>query len=511
LKNELSVDALSAGCNLLALNRPSFVRIAFPYVGRACPHAGRLELLVRGDSVMNHHLKVMLALAVCTVNAHFAQSALAQYHQAQTGPRRTGATVPNGRAVQPQQQYVESLPHGHTGPSEAMMYGSPHNGSYIEHDFGHGGYPSDGSWNDGCSNGYSGPSYSFDDGCCNSCGGYGCDGDCWHRGGLGTNLFGAVCPPGRYFITADYLYVRANFSEATAFLDQTDDTVQGLGTDEFHELDFKYESSYRFGGGYRTCNCNEEVRFMFTRLSSTADDIAPQGSFVPYEVGAPPGGQTFVHADVDVKSYDLEFAKTIPLGGGGGCGCDDPCGCGDACGSSCGCPAWDVTWSGGFRFADVDWNRTYTAVDEEEFITTEAVSEMNFRGGGLRVGLEGRRYFFDNGCMSVYLKGDISLLLGDVRMTAARIADDPTTPTDVDTLNFQTFRTRQIIPVTELEAGLTGHITCNTSVTTGYLFSAWHDLGFRDEFNFPTLMETRYDDANILGFDGFFARLEVAY
>jgi hypothetical protein len=43
------------------------------------------------------------------------------------------------------------------------------------------------------------------------------------------------------------------------------------------------------------------------------------------------------------------------------------------------------------------------------------------------------------------------------------------------------------------------------------LFSAWHDLGFRDEFNFPTLMETRYDDGNILGFDGFFARLEVAF
>ena len=52
--------------------------------------------------------------------------------------------------------------------------------------------------------------------------------------------------------------------------------------------------------------------------------------------------------------------------------------------------------------------------------------------------------------------------------------------------------TRQIIPVTEIEAGLTAHITCNSSITTGYLFSAWHDLGFRDEFNFsPTLLETQ--------------------
>ena len=65
--------------------------------------------------------------------------------------------------------------------------------------------------------------------------------------------------------------------------------------------------------------------------------------------------------------------------------------------------------------------------------------------------------------------------------------------------------------MTEIEAGLSGQVTCNTSVTAGYLLSAWHDLGYRDEFNFPTFMETHYDDANILGFNGFFARLEYVY
>jgi hypothetical protein len=338
---------------------------------------------------------------------------------------------------------------------------------------------------------------------------------CWYRGGYYANLFGMTCPPGRFFVTADYLYARANFSEAVAFLEQVDDQQQGIGSDAFQELDFQYESSYRFGGGYRLSQCGDEVRFLFTRLSSSADDAAPSGSFIPYEVSAPPGGETRIHADVDVKSYDLEFAKTIPLGGND-CGCADPCGyggpygCGDACGS-CECPNWDVTWSGGLRFADVGWNRTYTAVDTDEFVTTQAVSVMDFRGGGLRLGLEGRRYFFENGCISVYLKGDVSLLLGDVELRAARISDDPSTPGTIDTQNTQTFEARQIIPVTEIETGLTGHITCNTSLSTGYMFSAWHDLGFRDEFNFPTLMETRYDDANILGFDGFFARLEVAY
>ena len=48
-------------------------------------------------------------------------------------------------------------------------------------------------------------------------------------------------------------------------------------------------------------------------------------------------------------------------------------------------------------------------------------------------------------------------------------------------------------------------------LSSGYLFSAWHDLGFRDQFNYLTFLDTNYDDANILGFDGFFARLEASY
>ncbi|HEX2474660.1 MAG TPA: Lpg1974 family pore-forming outer membrane protein [Lacipirellulaceae bacterium] len=357
----------------------------------------------------------------------------------------------------------------------------------------------------------------YGDGCCDTCGSGDCGGECWHRGGFGCDWFGMVCPPGRYFFTADYLHMRASFSEAVAFLVQEDDQ-QGIATDTFHSFDFDYESSYRLGGGYRLCNCGEEVRMYYTRLKSSADADVPDGAIMPFEVNVPPGGTASARADVDAKSFDLEFAKTIPLGGALGCECGDACGgCGDGCGSGCACPAWDITWSGGVRFADVEWSRGSAAADSTDFVVTESLSAMDFEGGGIKIGLEGRRYFWGNGCLSVYLKGDISLLMGDVDIITARRTDDPTTPTDTDTLIAQTISNRQIIPVTELEAGLTGHITCNTSITTGYMLSAWHDLGFRDEFQgfsngvAGSLLETNYDDANILGFDGFFARLEVAY
>jgi hypothetical protein len=448
------------------------------------------HLFVRGDSRMSCRVVRVAAPALLIAIIAVAQPVHAQSRIAY----QAGSTPP----AQPTPQAAEQLPPGH------MQGGMPSAGPYM------GGYSDNGYeyGTAGCYDGSFCPHGYYDDGCCDMCGSYDCDGSCWYRGGWGCDLFGWCCPPGRYYFTADYIYARANFSSAIAFLEQEDEIEQGVGIDTFHSLSFNYESSYRFGGGYRLCNCGEEVRFLFTRLSSTANSVAPFGAFNAYEVTAEPDGETRIHAGVDVKSYDVDFAKTIQLGGQC-CGCGDSCGgygCGDPCG--CGCPAWDITWSGGFRFADVGWSRTYDAVNADFETTTNAVSVMDFRGGGLKMGLEGRRYFCGNGCFSVYLKGDLSLLFGDVDLQAVRRTFDDG---EQETLNIQTFGTRQIIPVTEIETGLTAHVTCNTSFTTGYMFSAWHDLGFRDEFNFPTLMETSYDDANILGFEGFFARFELAY
>ena len=306
---------------------------------------------------------------------------------------------------------------------------------------------------------------------------------------------------------ADYLYVRANFSEAVAYIVENDDTLN-LDEDTVYELNFQHESSYRIGGGFQLGCCDEEIRFTFTRLSSGASAIAPPGALIPYEaIGTEP---TVITADVDVKSFDLDFRKTIPLGGPACCECSDccdpcgdPCGCGDAC-CAPSCPAWDITWSGGLRFADVDWTRSYIGTDDGESFR-RATPSLWFSGGGPRVGLEGRRYFGTNGWCSVFLKGDISLLLGQMEERIVRFDEN-----DFETRLTQ--RGRRIIPVTEIEAGLSTQLTQSSRVSAGYLFSAWHDLGFRDQFDIQTAVESNSTDtANILGFDGFFARVEVGF
>jgi hypothetical protein len=462
-------------------------------------------------------MKLHSVLAVATFLAAAATMRDANAQGRAYNVRQEGVAAPaprmNGGAM-PMRQAQMGRPVEMQGPGvyQGGVVDEYHPGGYVT-DGGHGpGCGPEGCGAEGCGPGGCG----YGDGCCDTCGSGDCGGECWYRGGLGCDMFGMVCPPGRYFFTADWLYVRASFSEATAFLVQ-ENNQQGIATDTFHQFDFDYESSYRLGGGYRLCNCGEEFRMYYTRLSSYADAVVPDGAIMPFEVNVPPGGTASARADVDVKSYDFEFAKTIPLGGALGCGCGDACGgCGDGCGSGCACPAWDITWSGGLRFSDVEWSRSYSALDTTGFVGTEAISAMNFEGGGIRIGLEGRRYFCGNGCLSVYLKGDISLLMGDIDIITARQVNDPTPGAPANIIT-QIFSNRQIIPVTELEAGLTGHITCNTSITTGYMLSAWHDLGFRDEFQgfsngaAGSLLETNYDDANILGFDGFFARFEMAF
>jgi major outer membrane protein len=336
----------------------------------------------------------------------------------------------------------------------------------------------------GCAEGYCGGA------CDQSCGaGCGCD----------------SCNSGsRFFVTADYLLIHPSFSEATAFIRQD----LGAGTDTFVPLDFDYNSSYRFGGGCRSCGCGDEVRFMFTRMNGDADATALPGDILPLAADPPPDGRTLIHANVDAKTYDLECVKIIPLGGRSG-------NCGDACGDTCGksCPAWDIGWSGGIRWADVGWNRSYLALDDTDFPVTDVHTGMSFHGGGIRTGLEGRRYFGCDGWLSLYGKGNISLLLGDVNIDTSRSSDDG------NTLVRQSFSNRQLIPVYDLEAGVTAQLTCHTAITAGYLFSAWSDLGFRNALDVcdcgdavtPTLLSSHMDDSNMLGFDGLFVRAEFAF
>ncbi len=350
---------------------------------------------------------------------------------------------------------------------------------------------------------------------CNSCDMYG--GDCYGcNDGCGNSLLaGNLLHSGRgtrFFIGGEYLHLRANPSEAVSYL------VRDINnfTDTFNQFDFDYEGSFRFYGGCRNC-CGEEMRFTWTRFDSGSDFVSPTvpdgsaGSFQivsPLEVVATiDGSRTEGSANVRLDSFDLGWSKTIPLGSPLGCtDCCDPCG--DGCCDPCGgwCPAWDLTFTGALRGVDMSANRNFAAIGPTEETLTVGNSRQSFEGMGARVGMLGRRYFGRQGVFSLYMRGDISLLAGELTSVQTRQDLSGSVPGPV---TEQSISCRHVIPVTEIEAGGTMFVTCNTSVSGGYFMSAWHDLGFRDEYDYG--LQISYDDANIMAFDGFFLRVETSF
>jgi hypothetical protein len=332
---------------------------------------------------------------------------------------------------------------------------------------------------------------------CNTCP----TGGCCEEGGMG-GMIGRLSGGRNVQLIAggEYIYAQATFSDALAFVEQ--DTVAGGET--FHQLDFDYDSSYSFYGGAYLPDCGGAVIFDYTRLTSDADFTAADSAFVnifgPFEMN----GDIQGHANVELNSYDLSFSKTIPLGcllGGGGCGdcCDDACagGCGGGCGW---CPAWDITWSGGVRFADVGWNYRVAELTGGQATT----QSLDFDGFGGRVGLLGRRYIGKRGLFSLYAKGDWSVLFGDVDINVIQ--------TDMPGTAFVNTSNDITVPVTEIELGASSHLGQHATLSAGYFWAAWHDLGMSPTTNFGNaFILSHYDDANILGWNGFFARAEVAF
>jgi len=370
---------------------------------------------------------------------------------------------------------------------------------------------------------------SFDAGGFNNCELGGCNSGTCNSGTCGSNNgggFGSVLGkglgsrPGQFFAGVDYLNVRSTFSESTAFITRTggDPVVPGSSllvppiTNTFNELEYGYESSYRIYGGYRLCDCGGEVRFAFTRFNSSAAAnsgavtgsvggqttffLSPSGDIV----ATIPGDSISTTSNVTANIYDLGFAKTIPLGSPAS-GCGDSC-----CDSGCGwCPAWDIKWSAGLRFANINWNQR--ASNTTDF----GSSTMDFDGGGARVGLEGTRYLGRKQRFAVFARGNMSILLGEVNIehVTGVLGTGGGPPTAGETTRFSS---TQLIPVFDIEAGGTIYVTNNLTVSAGYLLSAWSDLGMRDTSEVVAgEVGVSFDDANILGFDGLFARAELAF
>src|SRR5688572_24882370 len=153
---------------------------------------------------MTHRFCAVTALAFCFVTVAFNRDSSAQI---------VGRTGQPGSPTNRTQIIPEELPQGQGGPGFHAPHGIPE--EYVGEGFGPHGHCSDGHCSDGgYPNEYSGGYYpNWDNNCCDSCGEYGSCGSEYGMLGCGPSS-------GQSFVFADYLHVRAHFSEAVGFVER---------------------------------------------------------------------------------------------------------------------------------------------------------------------------------------------------------------------------------------------------------------------------------------------------
>lgn len=419
----------------------------------------------------------------------------ARYSAPQSAPTETVAPSPKSRMVAPPRKVSSAA------PVEEESY-EP---EFVETP-NFGGYESSGPGGCGCGSDCGG-------GCGLGCG-LGCGGSC---GGCGDcNSCNSCCnrgcclPPGHWCGGADYLIMRPHFSEGVAFIKQTDGPETN-GTDTFVSenvpFDLSFDSGFRAFIGY-SFDCGGTLKFTYWNFDdgatesgvSTGDFLNGNGvAFVGHgQTAADIAGDTITaRMGIKLNVFDIEYSKRFDFSELANSGC-------------CPCqPRWDFSWSAGVRIANVEHT-----LDTQTSIPVYSEIEADFNGAGPRVSFEGRRYF-GSGRWSLFGNLGASLLVGNYDLDITRTAPDPLVTT-IDEFNTSTMR---VIPVLDLELGLAWRPTCHTTLSTGYMVSAWGDLGMSEQIigasgccddPISNLNET-LDDANILAFDGIFVRVEHCF
>jgi len=350
-------------------------------------------------------------------------------------------------------------------------------------------------------------------GCGGACGPEGCgNGTCGtgscgsaHCGGGCDNCYPMCCresyfyEPG-YFVGAEYQYLRPHFGATPAALERTtnvDAFNNATITDRVVSFDVDYESTYRFFGGYRWGDCGESITFSYWTIDTDANYAS---GLVPSDLSTIFGGafgnnadaageQLFASFEFDLDVYDIEYSKRVSLGQHGG---------------DC-CPSWDAMWSVGARIADFSRSNSNSVANASGAITVTGESNFDFVGAGPRIGGELRRYG-QHKKWSFYGRGFQSLLLGDLDMDSnTTIVGSPTL------IDAHTSAATLIIPVTEIEVGLSRQFGCRTLLSAGYGMQVWWDLGRFDPVGDSGCNDCNGTATNNLTMDGFFVRLEHSF
>lgn len=304
-----------------------------------------------------------------------------------------------------------------------------------------------------------------------------------------------------FFGGVDYLLVRPHFSEAIAFAQASlgPAGINVVGRD----LEFQYDSSLRAFIGFRFENGDSEFRFTYWRLPGDTQAHATNpgsGTFLVDPFGNVVGtafvlnpqsalflnpifGGEFIRtrATVDANLYDLDLVRNWVSPDGG----------------------WAAQASIGARIADINQFYESAIFNAGGGFLSGGDFTVDFVGAGPRIGFEGRRNFGETRRVSLFANAHGGLIVGEYDVSFSQTTTVPPFRATQTTSSVRT------IPVAETELGATYQLASRLSLSVGWLFQAWFDLGTSGG-TFAGFFSGA-DDGNLMSFEGLFVRGELAF
>lgn len=252
-----------------------------------------------------------------------------------------------------------------------------------------------------------------------------------------------------------------------------------------------YSAGFRIGGMYALDECSS-VALTYTRFQSSSTDVVSATAplvlrSLVFHPGTANAGSDFLDAfaNSDVK-FDLVDADYRAIWAA-----DD---------------LWAVNYLVGARYAGLkqDFRGVYAGTGT----TDTLVSNMNFDGGGMRIGIDGTRFARNSGFL-VYGKTSASFVAGEFRGRYTQSSD--VDPIIVDT----TWKAGRLISILDLELGVGWQSACGRwRLNGGYMVAGWFNsipqnqwIGAVQTNNFASLSNTM----GPITFDGFTTRLEYRW
>jgi hypothetical protein len=311
--------------------------------------------------------------------------------------------------------------------------------------------------------------------CCRSHCSRGC---CVHRSGM----FG------------EFLYWQATGADTSFAVPQ--DGIGAIGTVPLGDvglLDYDHDSAFRTGFQL-ALNCNSSIGASFTKFETTTnntiDAAAPQ---VIQPLVMFPG--TFnagftaqqAHADssLELDVIDLEYRAVLISG-----------------------PRHYLNFMTGARYASLDQSFSALFPFAPPDGTTLVVSDLDFEGVGLRIGLDGERFVWPHLGLSIYGKSTASLLAGEMSGIYGQ----------VNQFNgieaFETWEDDRLVPTVDLELGLQwANRSGRIRLSGGYYVGVWGNMVTTAEWingaqalNFVDISRDSRDE---ICFDGLVTRAEL--